>query len=501
MSDLRPDIDLDALARPTAKLEQPSRFKLIYSVPILIVIVFILILSTSISDLLQSKTKVTVVRPRSVTGMVAQKGTVVLQAAGWVEPEPFAVSVSALTPGIIDELLIQDSDHVKKGQVIARLVRVQQDLYVLERKTHVALSQAELEKAKVELRNAEESFAEPTALTEILESTDAKKRAHIFECETKEAAVDEQKAAIAVAKADYETQKFLTKEGASGPWQIELAQAKMQQELAKGRRLAAEWKQSTALLEVTGAKLKKAKKDLELRLEDRLRVELAKANVVLKNATVNESKSLLAIAQQDADWCDVKSPIDGIVLTRLVMPGSMVGGKEMERAVCKVYDPKALRLRVDVPQTDIGKVQMGQDVRVTTSAKKAAYLGKVIRILDEADIQKVTLQVHVEIDGADDLIKPEMLCQARFLAPEGAPADANAKRSAITVPKRLIVGKNQIWVVDANGKKAVLRNVEIGATSGEQVEVMKGINQSDKLIDQGRESLEEEQLITIVGDK
>ena len=96
MSELKPDIDLETLARPATEIKQPRRFKVIYLVPLTILVIFLLVLSGSIRELLLEKTEVTVVRPSVVTGVVAPAGTVVLQAAGWVEPEPFPVSVTSL---------------------------------------------------------------------------------------------------------------------------------------------------------------------------------------------------------------------------------------------------------------------------------------------------------------------------------------------------------------------------------------------------------------------
>jgi RND family efflux transporter MFP subunit len=46
----------------------------------------------------------------------------VVQAPGWVEAEPFSIYAGALTPGIIESILVLEGDEVKKGQPIARLI-------------------------------------------------------------------------------------------------------------------------------------------------------------------------------------------------------------------------------------------------------------------------------------------------------------------------------------------------------------------------------------------
>ncbi len=46
----------------------------------------------------------------------------VVQAPGWVEAEPFSIYAGALTPGIIESILVLEGDEVKKGQPIAKLI-------------------------------------------------------------------------------------------------------------------------------------------------------------------------------------------------------------------------------------------------------------------------------------------------------------------------------------------------------------------------------------------
>ena len=47
-------------------------------------------------------------------------GTV--QASGWVEPDPYPVAVTALTEGVVAEVLVLEGQAVKKGQTVARMV-------------------------------------------------------------------------------------------------------------------------------------------------------------------------------------------------------------------------------------------------------------------------------------------------------------------------------------------------------------------------------------------
>jgi HlyD family secretion protein len=56
------------------------------------------------------------------TGSTQTEPTIVAQAPGWIEPAPYAVSVQALVPGVVKEVLVLEGDRVKKGQIVARLI-------------------------------------------------------------------------------------------------------------------------------------------------------------------------------------------------------------------------------------------------------------------------------------------------------------------------------------------------------------------------------------------
>ena len=110
----------------------------------------------------------------------------------------------------------------------------------------------------------------------------------------------------------------------------------------------------------------------------------------------------------------------------------------------------------------------------------------------------------MRVEDSDALLTPELLCQVKFLAPEETSeetAGEGAARSRILVPARLVLPGDEIWVVNAADGTAERRTVELGARRGDWVEVRSGVNLSDKLIDQGRERLEEGDRLETGGGK
>jgi RND family efflux transporter MFP subunit len=217
--------------------------------------------------------------------------------------------------------------------------------------------------------------------------------------------------------------------------------------------------------------------------------------VALARAKVSSAQSMLEEARLRLARTEVRSASDGIVLERRVMPGSSVG--DADAVVCTLYDPRSIRVRVDIPQGEVGKVGVGMRAEILAESRPGRpYSGEVIRLVHKADIQKVTLQVHVRIEDGDALIRPEMLIQARFIASADAAPTASGVRESFAIPARLVIDGGRVWVIDGSSRTARLRTVEVGPRSGDEVEIRSGLNATDKLIDVGREELVEGARVT-----
>ncbi|HUR28887.1 MAG TPA: efflux RND transporter periplasmic adaptor subunit, partial [Planctomycetota bacterium] len=189
---------------------------------------------------------------------------------------------------------------------------------------------------------------------------------------------------------------------------------------------------------------------------------------------------------------EIVAPTDGVVLERTAMPGSALDPAGAS-GVCTLFDPARLRVRVDVPQADVSKLSTGGKAEIALDARAGKpYHGEIVRVIQKADIQKVTLQVHVRIDDADEWVRPEMLAQVRFVANPAAGGESSRAGSSaaqiVEVPARVVEG-NTVWLVDGVEGTAVQRQVELGAASGEWIEIRSGVDISDKVIDGGRAGL------------
>lgn len=147
----------------------------------------------------------------------------------------------------------------------------------------------------------------------------------------------------------------------------------------------------------------------------RLRVEAAKASVKQAEAAVDLARTYL-------EWTVIRSPIGGVVLEKLVDQGELVtpqsfgGGRGPSTAFLAVADPRDLQVEIDLNEADVAKASLGQECRVSPEAyPDKSYRGYVAEMAPEANRQKGTLQLKVQIRDPDRFLTPELTAKVEFL--------------------------------------------------------------------------------------
>ncbi|MBK8475914.1 MAG: efflux RND transporter periplasmic adaptor subunit [Opitutaceae bacterium] len=151
--------------------------------------------------------------------------------------------------------------------------------------------------------------------------------------------------------------------------------------------------------------------------EDESRLAVAAAR-----AAAREVQGQLDLARTYLEWTVIKSPISGVVLEKLAEPGELVtpqsfgGTRGPSTAVLAVADPRDLQVELDVNETDLAKIALGDKCRVIPEAYPTkAYDGVVAEISPEANRQKGTLQIKVGIKSPDRFLTPSSPPRSEFL--------------------------------------------------------------------------------------
>ena len=197
-------------------------------------------------------------------------------------------------------------------------------------------------------------------------------------------------------------------------------------------------------------------------------VDVASADVRRKKAALVSARTELQIAERELGWATIKAPMDGRVLRLEAEPGDMVG--HGEKGVVALYDPSSLRARIDVPLDSLAGLHVGQDVEIQSEAiGERVVKGVVQRLEHEADLLKNTLQIHVGLVDPPDLLRPEALCRARFLAPHRAGTTERATtRPSVAVHRVLAeaVRDGRVFVLDPVSGSARAVSVDVVGEDG-----------------------------------
>ena len=146
----------------------------------------------------------------------------------------------------------------------------------------------------------------------------------------------------------------------------------------------------------------------------RLKLESAQAAFLEAQGSIDLAKTFL-------DWTVIRSPINGVVLEKLVDPGELVtpqsfgGVRGPSTALVAVADPKDLQVEIDLNESALAKVYLKQKCRVSPEAyQEKTYEGYVAEIAPEANRQKGTLQIKVQILNPDRFLTPELSARVDF---------------------------------------------------------------------------------------
>lgn len=155
-------------------------------------------------------------------------------------------------------------------------------------------------------------------------------------------------------------------------------------------------------------------------------------------AQLREAQAALELDQTYLSWTVIRSSLDGVVLEKLadvgelVTPQSFGGTRGPSTALLAIADPKDLQVEIDLSEADLAKVFRNQKCKISPEAyPEKSYDGFVTEIAPEANRQKGTLQVKVQIKNPDEFLTPELSAKVDFIS-----RDAVAKGNRSEPPPR-----------------------------------------------------------------
>lgn len=334
------------------------------------------------------------------------------------------VELSFRIPGWVEKRLVSEGQLVQAGQEAAALDRTELSQEVELRKREVAAARAAL--AELEAGSRPEEIAEAEAFV-----AQAKARVAELKAGSRPQEIAAAKAAVARAQADADYRKTdlarmerLHKSGAATDQELDtsrtaydvavarLREAQEQLKLVEEGPRAEQIEQAKAALAQAQYRLALIKKGPRQETIDQARARLQQA------------EQALAIAQTRLTYTTLVSPVSGLVLSENVEGGEyVVAGTP----IVTVADLNNIWLRAYVNEADLGRVKVGQTVRVTTDTYPGkVYEGRITFIASEVEFTpknvqtpkervKLVYRVKITVANPNMELKPGMPADAEIL--------------------------------------------------------------------------------------
>jgi RND family efflux transporter MFP subunit len=228
-----------------------------------------------------------------------------------------------------------------------------------------------------------------------------------------------------------------------------------------------------------------------------------RSKIALTKEQTRAAEAKIDVSEQDVANCTVRSPYDGIVVSKDAQQGEIVspvsaGGGFTRTGIATVVDMKSIEIEVDVNEAYIARVTPGQKVIATLDAYPDWQIPSTVRtVIPTADRQKATVKVRISFDQLDPRILPDMGVKVAFLSDQ-PPVTKGKTEARALIPKSSVQsedGRTLVFLVREG--KVERRAVSLGAEHGSDVEVMAGVSPGDTLVVRGSEALHDGQAVEV----
>lgn len=409
------------------------------------------------------------------TGRVVKQDLVAqVTASGEIKPKNY-INIGANAMGDITEILVKEGDHVRKGQMLAKIEDIQPTADVNAQKATLASAEADSAAAEAGVRVADENV------------------------KTMQAALDHDKADLDRMKADFDRSTELYNEKLLAKQDYELKKYTYEAQVAAIQESQTRLVQAGGQREQTAAQLASAQK----------RIAQAQAGLVRVQDVLYKHNAV--------------APIDGVVTNLPVRVGeSVVPGIQNSEGstIMTIADMSVITAEVKVDETDIVNVRLDQVADITIDAiPNKVFKGHVTEIGDTAILRSTgqaasqsaissqeakDFKVVIAMDNPPDEIRPGLSCTAKITTAtragtltipiqaltvrqrgdlEPKPASGTAQAAPKLDPAAEKARKEELQgVFVVSGGKAEFRKVDTGITGATDIEVLSGLKEGDEIV-------------------
>jgi membrane fusion protein, multidrug efflux system len=218
---------------------------------------------------------------------------------------------------------------------------------------------------------------------------------------------------------------------------------------------------------------------------------LAEKQVEASKALINSRQHAAQAAQSSVDaiktmesYLRVTAPFDGVVTTRFIHPGALVG-PNANSVLLEIQQVSRLRLVVSVPEENVGGIVRGANVSFTVPAYPTrTFSGTVARIPQSLDPKTRSMSVELDVVNKDQALAPGMYPTVRW--------PVRSAEQALFVPKTSVVTTTQrTFVVREKNGRAEWVNVQKGPADGDLIRVIGPLQAGELVVKRATDEMRE----------
>lgn len=227
--------------------------------------------------------------------------------------------------------------------------------------------------------------------------------------------------------------------------------------------------------------------------------EMAQQGSRTEDKSAAEAQTRSAVAQMlDAKKhlanCRLVAPISGYIGMKHVSVGDVIAAGN---PVFSVLDLDPVKIRVAIPESEVGKIRVGAAAAVTIpSLAGQNYKGTLEALGVSADPVSRTYTAKIAVANRDHRLRDGMVSEARIYG--------TGQVNALTVPGDAIVrdarGITNVYVYYPARHKSFARRVEIGDFFGSEVAIRSGLTPNDQVVIVGQQNLHDGSPVLLAGD-
>ena len=206
-------------------------------------------------------------------------------------------------------------------------------------------------------------------------------------------------------------------------------------------------------------------------------IDTARTQVTTAQAAAAQARAAIATTQTQVEQARkaiadtvITAPISGYVSERVADLGEFA---TTNSKIATILRTSVLRMKIDIPEQNIGQVKVGQGISLQTSAyPDRNFAGTIVRISPNVNVTSRTMTVEAEVDNGEGLLKPGQFATVRIA--QGAP------KPTVMIPAAAVKTDgdvNKVFVIKDG--RAEERTVKLGILENDLIEVQQGVKEGE----------------------